>query len=142
MSSESPIRSVYLVYAFSKAFPLGLALALKSYLHRARYRYSRKLYFRFLPNWARHRLPNFLPRDSSTLDPSWEIKERLVINLIRLGKFNSTQIAASLIDRNVQGITSRVVEEVFRENRSQFQNLPETYLDDFAVTHSDNDTDP
>lgn len=137
MRSKRRIPFVYIACAFSKVFFLWMALAPKSYLQRAKYRYPRKVYFQFLSNSMRHRLPNFLPRESSSIDLSWEIKKRLIIYLIEFGKFSSTQICEALIDCNVTGVTNKVVEDIFWENRNRFENLPKNYLNNFSETKSD-----
>jgi hypothetical protein len=73
----------------------------------------------------------YLPQVNSPIKLGEETKKRLIINLIEFGKFTCDDIVKTLSIHDVNGITNKVVENVFKENMTEFEKLPDNYLSNF-----------
>jgi hypothetical protein len=96
-----------------------------------KYYYSRRLYFRFLPQAMKVRFSNYLPQEKPCTKMNQEWNKWLIINLIKFGKFSSDQITNALIFHGVQGVTNKVVEDIFNDNMAEYKNLSNDYLNRF-----------
>ena len=127
-----PIPFYYFVWAFIGTSLKWIQMATNYYFIEYKHYYSRRLYFRFLPNSMKPKLSNILPQQKSCIKLREETKKWLIIYLIKFGKFSCDEITASLIRLNLNGITSKVVEDTFRENMCEFSNLPIHYISQFS----------
>jgi hypothetical protein len=74
---------------------------------------------------------NYLPQEKSFTKMHQERKKWLIINLIKFGKFSSDEITRGLIFHGVQGVTNKVVEDIFKDNMAEYKNLSKDYLNKF-----------
>lgn len=127
-----PIPFYYFVWAFFATSLKWVQMATNYYFIEYKYYYSRRLYFRFLPNSMKPKLSNILPRQKSCIKLREETKKWLIIYLIKFGKFSCDEITTSLICLNLNGITRKVVEDTFKGNTLEFRNLPKKYISQFS----------
>jgi len=126
-----PIPFYYIQWALAKTSLKWIRLAITYYFTEYKYYYSRRLYFRFLPYFMKSKLSNYLPQQKSYIKLREDTKKWLIIYLIKFGKFSCDEITASLICLNLNGITSKVVEDTFKGNMLEFRNLTIRYISQF-----------
>jgi len=126
-----PIPFYFFIWAFIETSLKWIQLAINYYFIEYKYYYSRRLYFRFIPRFMKSKFSNILPQQKSNIKLREETKKWLIIYLIKFGKFSCEEIKDSLICLNLNGITSKVVEDVFKENILEFRNLPIHYISQF-----------
>lgn len=127
-TQNSPIPLYNLLWALLKTFLKWIRLAITYYSAEYPYYYSRRFYFRFLPDSLKPAFSHYLPQQKPSLKIRDETKKWLIIYLIQFGQFSCDEITASLIHLNVKGITRKVVEKTFVENMIEFGHLPTHYL--------------
>jgi len=126
-----PIPFYYIQWALAKTSLKWIQLAITYYLTEYKYYYSRRLYFRFLPHFMKSKFSHYLPQQKSYIKLREDTKKWLIIYLIKFGKFSSNEVTDSLIRLNLNGITSKVVEDTFKGNILEFRNLPIRYISQF-----------